>query len=245
MYASRVEPRWLVRFLCTALLAATVSVALPARQASAAACPAVEVVFARGTADVPPDFGAVGVSFLAALRARATGRAVGAYPVDYPASANFADKLAFAQTVVNGIRDTQTHVEATAANCPGTRIVLGGYSQGAAVAGFATMAGLPAGIPAEFAKYDSYVPPPMPPAVAQHVAAVILFGKPSDRFMRDVGAPPIVIGPLYAAKTAEFCVTGDTVCDGDRFPGQPNALHSLYTVNGMTVAGANYAASHL
>ncbi|MFF3570536.1 cutinase family protein [Nocardia jiangxiensis] len=239
------EPRWLVRFACAAILAATVSVVMPARQASAVVCPDVEVVFARGTADVPPDFGAVGVSFITALRTQIPGRSIATYPVEYPASADFADRLAFARTVVNGIRNTQSHIESTAANCPRTRIVLGGYSQGAVVAGFATMASLPAGIPSQFAQYQSSIPLPMPPEVAPHVAAVVLFGKPSDRFMRDVGAPPIVIGPLYTPKATEYCVPGDTVCDGSPFPGRPNALHALYSVNGMTLAAAGFAASRL
>ncbi len=231
--------------MCAATLAAAVSVAMPARQASAVACPDVEVVFARGTADLPPDFGAVGVSFIAALRARVPGRSIAAYPVDYPASSNFSDRPAFVRTVVDGIRNAQGHMESTAANCPRTRIVLGGYSQGAVVSGFATMASLPAGIPSQFARYESNMPAPMPPEIAGHIAAVVLFGKPSDRFMRDVGAPPIVVGPLYAGKTAEYCVPGDTVCDGSPFPGQPNALHALYSVNGMTPAAAGFVASRL
>lgn len=238
-------PRWLVRLLCAAILAASVSVVIPARQASAAVCPGVEVVFARGTADYPPDFGAVGDSFIAALRAVVPGRSIGTYPVDYPASSNFSDRLAFVQTVVDGIRNTQAHIESTASTCPQTRIVLGGYSQGAVVAGFATMAGVPAGIPAQYTEYRSSVPPPMPPEVAAHVAAIVLFGKPSDRFMHDEGAPPITLGPLYAPKAAEYCVPGDTVCDGSPFPGRPNALHVLYSFNGMTLTAAGFVASRL
>ena len=233
---------WLVRLLCAVILATAISAAQPARQASAVACPDVEVVFARGTVDVPPDFGGVGVSFIAALRAVVPGRSVGAYPVDYPASSDFDDRVAFVRTVADGIRNAQAHIEFTAANCAGTKIVLGGYSQGAVVTGFSAMAGLPPGIPAE---YRSSVPPPMPPAVAAHVSAVVLFGKPSDRFMRDVNAPPIVVGPLYAGKTAEYCVPGDTVCDGSPFAGRPNALHSLYSVNGMTLAAAGFVRSRL
>ncbi len=61
------------------------------------------------------------------------------------------------------------------------------------MAGFVTSAAGPDGVPAEF------VPAPMPPEVADHVAAVALFGKPSAEFMRQYGAPPIAIGPLYAA----------------------------------------------
>jgi cutinase len=161
--------------------------------------------------------------------------------VNYPASSDFGDRLAFAGTVVNGIRDAQAHVEFMAANCSRTRIVLGGYSQGAVVAGFATMDGVPVGVPAA---YDAYVPAPMPPQVSSHVAAVVLFGKPSDRFMSDVGAPPIVVGPMYAGKTVRYCILGDNICDGSGFAG-PNALHVLYSVNGMTLAAAAFAASRL
>jgi cutinase len=73
-------------------------------------------------------------------------------------------------------------------------MVLGGFSQGAAVMGFVTSAAVPDGAP-------SNAPKPMPPDVANHVAAIALFGTPSNRFVNSIGAPPIVIGPLYAAKT--------------------------------------------
>jgi hypothetical protein len=35
------------------------------------------------------------------------------------------------------------------------------------------------------------------PEVADHVAAVALFGKPSVRAMNFLGQPSVVIGPLY------------------------------------------------
>jgi hypothetical protein len=63
---------------------------------------------------------------------------VSVYPVNYRASTNFDDRMEFANTVVDGIRDAGPHVESRAANCPNTRIVLGDNSQGAAVAGFVT-----------------------------------------------------------------------------------------------------------
>lgn len=72
------------------------------------------------------------------------------YPVNYAASSDFNDTTALARTVVDGVRDAGARVQATAANCPNTRIVLGGYSQGAAVAGFVTLAEVPAGVPAAF-----------------------------------------------------------------------------------------------
>ena len=130
------------------------------------------------------------------------------YAANYAASSDFASGMDFARTVVDGIRDEAAHVQSMAANCPNTRMVLGGYSQGAVVTGFVTSAVVPEGVPA------ALVPAPMPPEVANHVAAVALLGKPSDEFLRSYGAPPIVIGPLYAAKTIELCAPGDTICSG-------------------------------
>ena len=144
---------------------------------------------------------------------QSAAKSLDVYPVNYEASSNFSDRIEFAQSVVDGIKDAGGHIEATAANCPKTRIVLGGYSQGAAVAGFVTSASIPAGVPAE---YVPFLPKPMPPEIANHVAAVTLFGKPSAQWLQNYGAPAIVIGPLYAPKTIDLCADGDTICNGDR-----------------------------
>jgi cutinase len=208
--------------------------------ASAQPCPDVEVAFARGTGE-PPGVGGMGQAFVDSLRAQSGGRSVDVYAVDYPASSDFADRMAFAGTVVDGIRDAGAHIQSTAATCPTTRIVLGGYSQGAVVAGFVTSAATPEGVPAE---YRASLPKPMPPEVADHVAAVALIGKPSEAFLRDYGAPPIVIGPRYAAKTIEVCAPGDTICDGTA-GGGPTIAHALYAVNGMVEQAATFAAGRL
>ncbi|MDT5129115.1 MAG: cutinase, partial [Mycobacterium sp.] len=71
---------------------------------SAQPCPDVEVVFARGTGE-PPGVGGVGQAFVDSVRAQSGGRSVDVYAVNYPASSDFADRLAFAGTVVDGIRD--------------------------------------------------------------------------------------------------------------------------------------------
>lgn len=210
---------------------------VPVPSASAQPCPDVEVIFARGTAE-PPGVGGIGQAFVDSVRSQAGSRSVGVYPVNYPASSDFADPLAFAGTVVDGIRDAGAHIESMAANCPKTRMVLGGYSQGAAVAGFVTSAAVPPGVPVEL------VPAPMPPEVADHVAAVALFGKPSDAWMQQYGAPPIVIGPSYAAKTIELCDPGDTICNGAP-GGLPSVAHALYPVNGMVGEAATFAAGRL
>jgi cutinase len=229
--------RHIARFLGTAMITTWAMLLSAPAPAFAQPCPDVEVVFARGTAE-PPGVGGVGQTFVDSLRSQVGTRSLGVYAVNYPASSDFGGGIEFARTVVDGIRDAGAHVQSMAAGCPNTRMVLGGYSQGAVVAGFVTAAVVPEGVPA------ALVPAPMAPEVADHVAAVALFGKPSDRFMRDVGAPPIAIGPLYAAKTIDLCDPGDTICNGAPVGG-PNIAHALYGMNGMTNQAATFAASRL
>lgn len=113
-----------------------------ASSASADPCPDVEAVFARGTTE-PPGVGGIGQDFIDALQSKVNGKSFGVYPVNYPASPDFP-------TALDGIKDAGHHVESMAANCPKTKMVLGGYSQGA----------IPDGVdPAD-------VPKPMPPDVA-------------------------------------------------------------------------------
>jgi Cutinase len=216
-----------------AVVAAFALLSPPTPAASADPCPDVEVVFARGSGE-PAGVGGIGGSFVDALRGQIGGRSLGVYPVNYPASTDFSDP-GFPVTVIDGIRDAGSHIESMAANCPKTREVLGGYSQGAAVAGFVTSAAIPPGVPA------AAVPPVMPPEIANHVAAVTLFGTPSSQFLQKYGAPTIAIGPLYQPKTLELCAPGDGICGN----GDDPVAHVTYGVNGMTGQAANYAASHL
>jgi cutinase-like protein len=193
---------------------------------SAEPCPDVQAVFARGTTEAP-GVGAIGQAFVDSLRSRAGSKSFGVYAVDYPATTDFP-------TAIDGIRDAGNHVESMAANCPKTKMVLGGYSQGAAVMGFVTSAAIPDGVDA------ADVPQPMSPDVANHVAAVTLFGTPSHKFTDTVGAPPVVIGP-YQPKTIELCATDDSVCsDGGDW-----AAHAAYVDDGMVDQAANFATSHL
>ncbi|WP_396878676.1 cutinase family protein [Mycobacterium sp. SMC-2] len=218
-----------------ALVAGALVSSAPSPSASAEPCPDVEVVFARGSGE-PPGVGGIGGSFVDALRPQVGSRSLGVYAVNYPASTDFSNPN-FPQTVVDGIRDASSHVETMAKNCPNTREVLGGYSQGAALAGYVTSAAVPPGVPA------SSVPPPMPADVANHVAAVTLFGTPSGDFLQKYHAPPLAIGPRYQPKTLELCAQGDPVCgtgNGNEF-----AAHTSYGVNGMTSQAAKFASSHL
>jgi hypothetical protein len=151
------------------------------------------------------------------------------YAVDYPATTDFP-------TAVEGITDARNHVLATAASCPHTKMVLGGFSQGAAVTGFVTANAVPDGVSA----LD--VPAPMPPDVANHVAAVALFGKPSARFMHVINDPPVTVGQQYLAKTIDLCVDNDLVCDPD---GRSFAAHNEYIDTGMVDQGATFVANQL
>jgi cutinase len=221
------------RLLGSAAAAAVVLLGAPINSplASADPCPDVDVVFARGTNE-PPGLGPTGESFVTALRTQVGPKTVGVYPVAYPASTDFS-------TGVDGIRDASAHVLDMAASCPKTKIVLGGFSQGAAVVGFVTSATVPDGIPDSIDPGN--VPKPLSPDVARHVAAVALFGEPSNRFMQTIGQPPVTIGPLYAPKVIKLCADGDVICSDEGDFG----AHSLYPVNGMTNQAATFTASKL
>jgi cutinase len=195
--------------------------------ASAAGCPDVEAIFARGTTETP-GVGGIGQAFVDSLQSKVGPKSFGVYAVDYPASTDF-------HTALDGIKDAGDHVESMAASCPKMKMVLGGYSHGAAAMGFVTSAAIPDGVDA------ADVPKPMPADVANHVAAVTPFGAPSNRFMDTVGAPQVVIGPLYQPKTLELCALDDPVCsDGGDW-----AAHAAYADDGMVDQAANFAASHL
>ena len=214
-----------------ALVLAGTGLPVLAAPAYAAPCPDVEVVFARGTFE-PPGVGATGQAFIDALQIRTVGKSVEVYPVNYPASLDFA-------TAADGVIDASNKVQETAATCPNTKIVVGGYSQGAAVAAYITEDTVPQGF---------NLPPgltgPMPASVADHVAAVALFGKPSSGFMQMIysGAPPIDVGPRYASKTTEQCISDDPVCAPG---GGNNGAHSRYIADGLTDRAADFAVGKL
>jgi hypothetical protein len=227
------------RLLAGAGAAATIGVSTltggPAPIATAAPCPDVEVVFARGSGE-PPGVGGVGQSFVDSLRSDIGPKTLGVYPVNYPASTDFGSSD-FPLTVIDGVRDAGSHIQSMAATCPNTREVLGGYSQGAAVAGYVTSASVPPGVPA------AAVPRPLAPEIANHVAAVALFGTPSPVFLSQYNAPQIAIGPLYQPKTIELCADGDEICNGSGIT--PNFAHTTYPINGMTGQAADFAAGRL
>ena len=209
--------RNIARILGLAVAMAWVLLSAPVdtRYASADPCPDVEVVFARGTNE-PPGFGTVGQAFVYALRSQVPERSVGGYAVNYPATDDFASSLSA------GSGDARAHVQSMAANCPSTRLVLGGFSQGAAVIDITT---------------DQ-----LPPQVANHVAAVVVFGNMESTATRTLGGAPIPsIGPVYRPKTIDLCVADDPVCSEGNSP----TAHGLYVQSGMTNQAAAFAAGRL
>jgi cutinase len=184
--------------------------------ATAQNCPDVEVVFARGTTE-PPGVGGIGQVFVDSIRSKAGGRSVDAYPVNYPASRDFVT------STPAGADDATAHVQAMAIGCPGTRMVLGGYSQGAAVIDLATTA--------------------LPTSAADHVVAAALFGGPSSSFADTLSPGPLpTIGPLYAAKTIDLCVPNDPIC-AER--GWDWGAHGAYIQTGMVDQAASFVADRL
>jgi cutinase len=196
--------------------------------ASAAPCPDVEVLFARGTFEAP-GVGATGQAFVDALRGQLGDKSMDLYAVNYPASLDFA-------TAADGVIDTSNKVRDVAASCPNTKMVLGGYSQGAAVVAYATEDSVPNGF-----TLPAGLTGPMAPELAKHVAAVVLFGKPSSGFLQMIytGAPPITVGQLYSGKTTDLCIPEDNVCSPT---GNDNGAHNLYAENGMAAQAADFAA---
>lgn len=192
-----------------------------------AGCPDVQAVFARGTYE-PPGVGSVGQAFVDSLRSKLGSKSLDVYPVNYPASPDFP-------RAIDGVVDASAHIRQMATSCPSTKLVLGGYSQGAAVMGFVTADTVPTGVDA------AAVPKPMDPAVADNVAAVALFGKPSERFMNVINEPNIAIGPVYAPKTIDLCVPNDPVCS----QGADFGAHNEYIAIGMVDEAASYAAGRI
>lgn len=196
-------------------MSALLSPAVDIPAASADPCPFSEVVFARGTGE-PPGIGAVGQAFIDSLRSQVPERTIEVYPVNYPASPDYRN------SALAGADDASAHIESLVANCPDTRVVLGGYSQGASVMDLAT---------------DS-----MPAGVADHVAAVALFGNPSSAYASSLmGGPLPTIAPAYRTKTIDLCTPDDIICaeNGNM------VAHILYVPDGMADDAAAFVASRL
>src|SRR5271163_1966232 len=82
-------------------------------------------------------------------RSREAHGLAGSYGVNYPADVS----------VTKGSNDMSAHVQSMAAGCPNTKLVLGGYSQGAMVIDLITIAQAPVA---------GFIPASLPADVADH-----------------------------------------------------------------------------
>jgi len=211
---------WLIASASAALTASAALLTpavspMPIGTASADDCPDIEVVFARGTND-SPGLGNVGGAFVDALRGKVGGRSVGAYAVNYPASFDFL-------AAAGGANDASAHIQYMVDNCPNTRLVLGGYSQGAAVIDVISAVPIPA------VGFNN----PLPPNVPDHVAAIAVFGNPSAKL-----GLPLTVSPVWGGRAIDLCNADDAVCQTD---GENMAAHRAYA-GGPTNQAADFVA---
>ena len=123
--------------------------------AQAASCTEYEFIAARGSGEsanlAELNMGTLMFSTFQQLQAKAGSHSLRGYGVEYPAvglTSSISDALnglgavlhikplgAYTDSVREGTRSTLARVAATHASCPGTRFILGGYSQGAQAVG--------------------------------------------------------------------------------------------------------------
>lgn len=224
--------------LIAAVLAASAAVALgliltvissasvTAGQGHSGGCPQAILYFSRGSGE-PIDEGrglasTGGLLYMDLLKTYGVGHvaavanAYQAVPVTFRLLRRKLPRLAalgdYLPSVSDGIRTAVRNIEDLADLCPGSRLVLGGYSQGAQVTRQAV-----AGLPAQ---------------LAPHIAAVLLFGDPyfedpepgvtlTGGFTRHKGilrqlhvGTPAVFPAAYAGKVYSWCHRADGICQG-------------------------------
>jgi cutinase len=189
---------------------------------ASAACPAVEVVFARGRLE-SPGVGILGNAFISGLRSK-TNKNIGVYAVNYPADTE----------VDIGANDMSAHIHSMMNNCPDTRLVLGGYSLGAAVTDVVLA------VPFDFFTFKN----PLPPGADQHIAAVALFGNGIAWV-----APISNFNTVYRDRTIELCHGADPICnpaDPDTWKDNwPAHLANAYIQAGMANQAADFVSGRI
>jgi cutinase len=187
--------------------------------ASSSLCPDIEVIFARGTDDTP-GVGTPGQAFIDSLRTLVGGQSLNAYAVNYPASYDFL-------AAADGAVDAENRIRLMAQQCPSTKLVLGGYSQGAAVVDM--LAGVP---PLGNKIGDIGSGPPLASDLVSNIRAVAVFGNPATKFSNPL------TGSVFAGKAIDLCKDGDPICSRGRNP----FAHNDYVSAGLTQQAANFVA---
>lgn len=190
--------------------------------AGAEPCPDVELVFARGTSEAP-GIGRVGQALADQLNGQIGGRTLTTYAVNYPATYDFFG-------AASGATDASNRIVSMASACPDTRIVLGGYSQGAAIVDM--LIGIP---PLGDKVGDLGSAAPLPSGLS-NVAAVAVFGNPATKF----GNPAQASG-TYGGRSIDLCNDGDPICSDGRNP----FAHTSYERTPLVGQAASFVAGRL
>jgi cutinase len=198
--------------------AAVITPALASAPTASAQCPDIEVVWARGTGE-DVGVGRIGNAFVDALRGKVGGRSVNVYAVNYPADFDFL-------AAASGANDASGHIQYMMGACPNTRLVLGGYSQGAAVMDVIAAVPIPA---VGFTN-------PLPPNAPDFVAAIAVFGNPSAKL-----GLPLTMSPVWGGRAIDLCNANDPICQTD---GESVPAHKAYA-GGPTDQAATFVAGRL
>jgi cutinase len=204
-------PEMAVRLAAVAAATISATTALvggSAPLAAAATCPDVDVVFGRGTGE-PTGVGRVGQAFADALQSQIPSRTITTYAVNYPASYDFL-------AAQDGAIDASQHIRTMAQQCPNTRVVLGGYSQGAAVVDM--LIGIPP-LGNKLAALGDKIggvgtAAPLSGDLTANVAAIAVFGNPATKFSN----PATSAAAPYGARAIDLCKDGDPICSRGRNP---------------------------
>jgi acetylxylan esterase len=177
-------------------------------------CASVDIISARGSTEKegPGKIGAVAEEVQKAVKATVATRAV-----KYPAALS-----PYEPSVVKGDEATKAELEEEVTKCPGQRILLLGYSQGAQIVGDALGGG--GGNAKADGAGDGKESPPAAKSATEKVVGVIQYGDPrripGQSF--DVGTDPGAEGifprkqnqllTAFAPDIQSYCDTGDPFC---------------------------------
>jgi acetylxylan esterase len=189
-------------------------------KASQFACAPVHLIVARASLE-PPGYGIIG-SLSRELQSRVPGTTSEA--IAYPAT--LSD---YGNSIAEGTAAVINRVTSYAQSCPSSKIVLLGYSQGAAIIGDALCGG-------GGGKEHWPMTPPLEGKIGDHITAIVQMGDP--RFVPGLAwdAGSAVTGGLYArdpstqkcdkyvGRMISWCDASDARCDS----GNSLAVHMTY-----------------
>ena len=215
------------------LVAAGIAVAGPANAvASSGGCAAVSIITARASTEAAGE-GITGNLVTAIVNA--STQTVSRASVSYPATLNN-----YANSSLQGINALKSQLTTLVQNCPSTKVVLLGYSQGAHVVLDVLGGGQGGSL--------GTATPPIASNIASHVTAVATFGDPrhvpnqsfdlgtatrNGRFPRSSTQLSVLAG--FASRIAAWCDSNDTFCDS----GNSTQVHLTY-LNRYQTAAQNF-----